>query len=181
MTWVIKRSIPWNDVNIELKVEMKGRLKWNEEGMECAGAWVKYIQNIIASFEVYGRLSLKFYRWSGGLHRYQHLHPVVHFAYPYPVSRTCHIPPSRDLVWYHTWCAGFRYVLLYILPHFIRSFVRSFGFVWFGFIFFAQNRFRFDYFLRSCSADALGKRCEALMKAAEKEDAEWHKRYGTVR
>ncbi|CAN0505599.1 unnamed protein product, partial [Scytosiphon promiscuus] len=37
-------------------------------------------------------------------------------------------------------------------------------------------RFRFDYFLRSCSADALGKRCEALMKAAEKEDAEWHKR-----
>lgn len=39
-------------------------------------------------------------------------------------------------------------------------------------------RFRFDYFLRSCSADALGKRCEALMKAAEKEDAEWHKRCG---
>lgn len=38
------------------------------------------------------------------------------------------------------------------------------------------DRFRFDYFLRSCSADALGKRCEALMKAAEKEDAEWHKR-----
>ncbi|CAM9610593.1 unnamed protein product [Ascophyllum nodosum] len=39
-------------------------------------------------------------------------------------------------------------------------------------------RFRFDYFLRSCSADALGKRCEALMKAAEKEDSEWHKRQG---
>ncbi|CAM9293074.1 unnamed protein product, partial [Ectocarpus sp. 4 AP-2014] len=45
-----------------------------------------------------------------------------------------------------------------------------------------SDRFRFDYFLRSCSADALGKRCEALMKAAEKEDAEWHKsRQGTER
>eukprot|EP00903_Cladosiphon_okamuranus_P016661 g15364.t1 len=43
-----------------------------------------------------------------------------------------------------------------------------------------SDRFRFDYFLRSCSADALGKRCEALMKAAEKEDAEWHKRQGTL-
>ncbi|CAM9130728.1 unnamed protein product [Ectocarpus sp. 12 AP-2014] len=46
----------------------------------------------------------------------------------------------------------------------------------------SDSRFRFDYFLRSCSADALGKRCEALMKAAEKEDAEWHKsRQGTER
>ena len=31
------------------------------------------------------------------------------------------------------------------------------------------ERFRFDYYLLSCSADALGKRCEALMKSAEKE------------
>ena len=29
--------------------------------------------------------------------------------------------------------------------------------------------FRFDYFLRSISVDLLGKRCEQLMKAAEKE------------
>ena len=29
------------------------------------------------------------------------------------------------------------------------------------------DRFRFDYFLRSCTADNLGKRCEQLMRAAE--------------
>ncbi|CAM9745440.1 unnamed protein product [Chrysoparadoxa australica] len=40
--------------------------------------------------------------------------------------------------------------------------------------------FRCDYFLRSCSSDALGKRCEALMKAAEKENAEWRKRQFSV-
>jgi SLIDE len=39
-----------------------------------------------------------------------------------------------------------------------------------------SGRFKFDYFLRSCSADTLGKRCEALMRAAEKENAEWEKR-----
>ncbi|CAM9610522.1 unnamed protein product, partial [Ascophyllum nodosum] len=44
-----------------------------------------------------------------------------------------------------------------------------------------STRFRFDYFLRSCSADTLGKRCEALMKAAEKENSEWHKRQGLER
>jgi hypothetical protein len=31
------------------------------------------------------------------------------------------------------------------------------------------DRFRFDYFLRSCTADNLGKRCEQLMRAAESE------------
>ncbi|CAM9180317.1 unnamed protein product, partial [Phaeothamnion confervicola] len=39
-----------------------------------------------------------------------------------------------------------------------------------------SDRFRFDYFLRSCNAADLGKRCEALMKAAEKENLEWDKR-----
>jgi SWI/SNF-related matrix-associated actin-dependent regulator of chromatin subfamily A member 5 len=39
-----------------------------------------------------------------------------------------------------------------------------------------SERFRFDYYLRSCSADVIGKRCEALMKQADKENAEWEKR-----
>jgi SWI/SNF-related matrix-associated actin-dependent regulator of chromatin subfamily A member 5 len=34
------------------------------------------------------------------------------------------------------------------------------------------ERFRFDFYLQSCSADALGKRCELLMRAAERELAE---------
>ena len=34
------------------------------------------------------------------------------------------------------------------------------------------ERFRFDFYLQSCSADALGKRCEMLMRAAERELAE---------
>ena len=31
------------------------------------------------------------------------------------------------------------------------------------------ERFRFDFYLQSCSADALGKRCELLMRSAERE------------
>jgi hypothetical protein len=31
------------------------------------------------------------------------------------------------------------------------------------------ERFRFDFYLQSCSADALGKRCEMLMRSAERE------------
>jgi SWI/SNF-related matrix-associated actin-dependent regulator of chromatin subfamily A member 5 len=38
------------------------------------------------------------------------------------------------------------------------------------------ERFRFDYFLLSCSAEILGKRCESLMRMAEKELAEMDKK-----
>lgn len=38
------------------------------------------------------------------------------------------------------------------------------------------ERFRFDYYLLSCSADALGKRCEALMRAAERELVEMERK-----
>ena len=38
------------------------------------------------------------------------------------------------------------------------------------------ERFRFDFYLQSCSADALGKRCEALMKSAERELSEIEKK-----
>lgn len=38
------------------------------------------------------------------------------------------------------------------------------------------DRFRFDYFLRSCSAENLGKRCEQLMRTAEKENSEFERR-----
>ena len=34
------------------------------------------------------------------------------------------------------------------------------------------DRFRFDFYLQSCSAEALGKRCELLMRSAERELAE---------
>jgi SWI/SNF-related matrix-associated actin-dependent regulator of chromatin subfamily A member 5 len=40
------------------------------------------------------------------------------------------------------------------------------------------ERFRFDYYLLSCSAETLGKRCEALMRMAEKELAEIDKKKG---
>jgi SWI/SNF-related matrix-associated actin-dependent regulator of chromatin subfamily A member 5 len=42
------------------------------------------------------------------------------------------------------------------------------------------DRFRFDYFLRSCSAENLGKRCEQLMRAAEKENAEYERKRQAV-
>eukprot|EP01035_Chromulina_nebulosa_P022015 gene22015-28499_t len=38
------------------------------------------------------------------------------------------------------------------------------------------ERFRFDFYLQSCSAEALGKRCEALMKSAERELSEIEKK-----
>lgn len=38
------------------------------------------------------------------------------------------------------------------------------------------ERFRFDYYLLSCSADTLGKRCEALMRVAERELTEIDKK-----
>ena len=38
------------------------------------------------------------------------------------------------------------------------------------------ERFRFDYYLLSCSAETLGKRCESLMRMAEKELAEMDKK-----
>lgn len=38
------------------------------------------------------------------------------------------------------------------------------------------ERFRFDYYLLSCTADVIGKRCEALMRAAEKELIELDKK-----
>ena len=39
-----------------------------------------------------------------------------------------------------------------------------------------SEHFRFDFYLQSCTADALGKRCEVLMKAAERELAEIEKK-----
>ena len=42
------------------------------------------------------------------------------------------------------------------------------------------DRFRFDYFLRSCSAENLGKRCEQLMRAAEKENSEYERKRQAV-
>ena len=36
--------------------------------------------------------------------------------------------------------------------------------------------FRFDYYLRSLTIDALGRRCEQLMKAAEKEVEQMEKK-----
>ena len=38
------------------------------------------------------------------------------------------------------------------------------------------ERFRFDFYLQSCSAEALGKRCEALMRSAERELSEIEKK-----
>jgi len=38
------------------------------------------------------------------------------------------------------------------------------------------DRFRFDYFLRSCSSEQLAKRCEQLMRSAEKENSEYEKK-----
>ncbi len=40
------------------------------------------------------------------------------------------------------------------------------------------EKFRFDYFIQSCSSDALGKRCEQLMKAAERELVELERKGG---
>lgn len=42
------------------------------------------------------------------------------------------------------------------------------------------ERFRFDYYLLSCSAETLGKRCEALMRMAEKELIEADKKKVSV-
>ena len=42
------------------------------------------------------------------------------------------------------------------------------------------ERFRFNYYLLSCSAEALGKRCEALMRAAEREITEIDKKQQAV-
>jgi SWI/SNF-related matrix-associated actin-dependent regulator of chromatin subfamily A member 5 len=42
------------------------------------------------------------------------------------------------------------------------------------------ERFRFNYYLLSCSAEALGKRCEALMRAAEREMTEIDKKQQAV-
>jgi hypothetical protein len=41
------------------------------------------------------------------------------------------------------------------------------------------EKFRFDYFLQSCSTEALGKRCESLMRAAERELNEMEKKRGS--
>lgn len=38
------------------------------------------------------------------------------------------------------------------------------------------DRFRFDYFLRSCSSENLGKRIEQLMRMAERENTEYEKK-----
>jgi hypothetical protein len=38
------------------------------------------------------------------------------------------------------------------------------------------ERFRFDFYLQSCSVDTLGKRCEALMRSAERELLEIEKK-----
>eukprot|EP01038_Epipyxis_sp_PR26KG_P008238 gene8238-11148_t len=42
------------------------------------------------------------------------------------------------------------------------------------------ERFRFDFYLQSCSAEALGKRCELLMKSAERELIEIERKRQTV-